>query len=85
MINELDEETKKELSEAFGRMNQALDKMEEHCKAMLNIMDKSEEVEKNLEDVKVTIVKESWKNTVIERILYFLLGGLIGLAIHYYF
>ena len=85
MINELDEETKKELSEAFGRMNQALDKMDEQFKEMTNIIDKSLENAHDLEDVKVTIVKESWKNTVIERILYFLLGGLIGLAIHYYF
>lgn len=83
MISELDEETKNELSEAFGRMNQAFDKMDEQVKEMTNIIDKSLETVHDLEDVKVMIVKESWKNTVIERILYFLLGGLIGLAIHY--
>ena len=84
MINELDEETRKELSEAFGRMNQAFDKMDEQFKEMTGIIDKSLEAAHDLEDVKV-MVKESWKNTVIERILYFLLGGLIGLVIHYYF
>lgn len=85
MINELDEETKKELSEAFGRMNQAFDKMDEQFKEMTNIIDKSLETVHDLEDVKVMIVKDSWKNTIIERVLYFLLGGMIGFVIHYYF
>ncbi len=85
MINELDEETRKELSEAFGRMNQAFDKMDEQFKDMTNIIDKSLETVHDLEDVKVMIVKDSWKNTVIERIMYFLLGGVIGLIIHYCF
>ena len=84
MINELDEETKKELSEAFGRMNQAFDKMDEQLDEMTNIIDKSLETVHNLEDVKVMVVKESWKNTVIERIFYFLLGGLICLIILYF-
>lgn len=83
MINKLDEETKKELSEAFGRMNQAFDKMDEQFKEMTNIIDKSLETAHDLEDVKVMVVKESWKNTVIERIMYFLLGGLIGLTIYF--
>ena len=85
MINELDEETKEELSESFGRMNQAFDKMDEQFKEMTNIIDKSLETAHDLEDVKVMIVKGSWKNAVIERILYFLLGGVIGLIIHYCF
>ena len=85
MFEKIDEQTEKELSEAFGRMNQAFDKMDEQFKEMTGIIDKSLEAVHDLEDVKVMIVKDSWKNTVIERILYFLLGGMIGLVIHYYF
>ena len=85
MFEKIDEQTEKELSEVFGRMNQAFDKMDEQFKEMTNIIDKSLETVHDLEDVKVMIVKDSWKNTVIERIFYFLLGGMIGLVIHYYF
>lgn len=83
MINELDEETRKELSEAFGRMNQALDKMDKQFDEMTNIIDKSLETVHDLEDVKVMTVKKSWKNAIIERLMYFLLGGLIGLIIYF--
>ena len=85
MFEKIDEQTEKELSEAFGRMNQAFDKMDEQFKEMTNIIDKSLETAHDFDDVKVMIVKDSWKNTVIERILYFLLGGIIGLVIQYYF
>ena len=81
----MDEKMENELNEAFGRMNQAFDKMEEQFKDMTNIIDKSLETVHDLEDVKVMIIKDSWKNTVIERIMYFLLGGVIGLIIHYCF
>ena len=84
MFEKIDEQTEKELSEAFGRMNQAFDKMDEQFKDMTNIIDKSLETVHKLEDVTVMIVKDSWKNTVIEKIMYFLLGGAIGLAIHYF-
>lgn len=85
MFEKLDKQTEDELNEAFGRMNQAFDKMDEQFNEMTNIIDKSLETVHNLEDVKVMIVKDGWKNTVIERIMYFLLGCLIGLVIHYYF
>ena len=84
MFEKLDEQTENELNEAFGRMNQAFDKMDEQFKEMTNIIDKSLETVHDLEDVKVMIVKDSWKNTVIERIMYFLLGGAVGLAIYYF-
>lgn len=85
MFEKIDEQTEKELSEAFERMNQDFDKMNEQFKEMTNIIDKSLETVHDLEDVKIMVVKDSLKNAVIERIMYFLLGGVIGLIIHYYF
>ncbi len=84
MFEKLDKQTEDELNEAFGRMNQAFDKMDEQFKEMTNIIDKSLETAHDLENVKVMIVKDSWKNTVIERIMYFLLGGVVGFVIHYF-
>lgn len=81
----MDEKMEKELNEAFGRMNEAFDKMEKQFDGMTNIIDKSLEIVHDLDDVKVMFIKDSWKNTVIDRIMYFLLGGVIGLIIHYCF
>ncbi len=83
MFEKINEQTEKELNEAFGRMNQALDKMDKQFDEMINVIDKSLETVHDLEDVKVMIVKKSWKNTVIERIMYFLLGGLVGFIIYF--
>lgn len=83
----MDEKVEKEISSAFDRMNETLDKMEKHFDAMSDVINENlnKEFEKNIDSIKVMVIKESWKNTVIERIMYFLLGVAIGLIIHYCF
>lgn len=82
----LNEQTKKEISDACDRMNETFDRMEKNIDEMSDIINRNlnKELEKNIDSIKVMVVKENWKNTVIERIVYFLLGVAVGLVIHYY-
>lgn len=82
----LNEQTKKEISDACDRMNETFDRMEKNIDEMSDIINRNlnKELEKNVDSIKVMVVKENWKNTVIERIVYFLLGVAVGLVIHYY-
>ena len=83
----MDAEEKKvweQVNLSFDEMNQTFDRIEKHFDEMSDKM--YEKFDKDLEKgLKVNVTVGSWKNTVIERIMYFLLGGLIGFTIHYYF
>jgi len=82
----LNGQTKKEISDACDRMNETFDRMEKNIDEISDVINRNlnKELEKNIDSIKVVVVKENWKNTVIERIVYFLLGVAVGFVIHYF-